>query len=147
MAYTLTPRHRRPPLISASVVLALLLVSVGAGAATAATPGVVITVFAEHYVLESRVFDDLDLLEGVVGAMRPQAVRVEACGAKADRAQRAAAHRFRSLNLELRLLEPHSSACRASAGALEIPVSARHGTGPFGIDNEAVDQWWHASMP
>ena len=147
MSYTLTPRrHRAPPLISASAVLAVLLVSVGAGAA-ALKPDVVITVFAEHYVLESRVFDDLDLLEGVVGAMWPQAVRVEACGAKADRALRAAAHRFRSLNLELRILGPHSPACRASAESLEIPVSARHGTRPFGIDNEGVDRWWHASMP
>ena len=146
MSYTLTPRHRSPPLlISASAVLAALLVSVGAGAA-ALKPDVVITVFAEHYVLESRMFDDLDLLEGVVGAMRPQAVRVEACGAKADRAQRAAAHRFRNLNLELRILEPHSPACRASAKSLQIPVSARHGTRPFGIDDEAIDRWWHASM-
>ena len=147
MAYTLTPRHRCPPFTSASVVLALLLVSVGAGAATAAKPVVAITVFAEHYVLGSRVFDDLTLLEGAVGAMRPQAVRLEACGAKADRAQRAAAHRFRSLYLELRMLEPHSPACRASAESQEIPVSARHGAGPLGIDNEAVDRWWHASMP
>ena len=147
MSYTLTPRHRSPPLlISASAVLAVLLVSVGAGAA-ALKPDVVITVFAEHYVLESRVFDDLDLLEGAVGAMQPQAVRVEACGAKADRAQRAAAHRFRSFNLELRILEPHSPACRASAEPLGSPVSARHGTRPFGVDNEAIDQWWHASMP
>ena len=112
-----------------------------------AKPEVVITIFADHYVVEGRVIDDLDVLEKAVSSVAPRAVRLQACGANADRAQRAAAHRFRTSSLELRLLEPQEAACQAIPAPRAIAVRAPRGHGPFGIDDKVVDQWWHASMP
>jgi hypothetical protein len=127
--------------------LALPLVLAAADAAPAPKPAIIITVFASHYVLGGRSIDDLDRLESAVNATKPRTVTLQACGSKADHAQRAAAHRFRLLELELRFLESHSPACRISNPSSSFPASARHGSPPLGIDRDAVDRWWHASMP
>jgi hypothetical protein len=108
---------------------------------------IIITIFAEHYVVEGRVIDDLDALEKEVRSVEPRTVRLQACGGIAERAQRAAAHRFRTLNLELRLLERHQAVCQAIPAPRAIAARTPRGRGPFGIDDEAVDRWWHASMP
>jgi hypothetical protein len=110
-------------------------------------PEITITIFADHYMLEGRVIDDLDLLEKAVRSTEPRTVRLQACGRAADFPQRAAAHRFRSSNLELRLLDPRDPACQAIPAPRAIPARAPRGGGPFGIDDNVVDQWWHASMP
>jgi hypothetical protein len=113
----------------------------------AAKPEITITIFADHYVLEGRVIDDLDVLEKAVNSVGPRTVRLQACGRSADYAQRAAAHRFRSSSLELRLLELHEAACQAIPAPRAIPVRTLRGRAPYGIDDKVVDQWWHASMP
>jgi hypothetical protein len=112
-----------------------------------AKPEITITIFADHYVLEGRVIDDLDVLEKAVNSVGPRTVGLQACGGIADYAQRAAAHRFRSSSLELRLLQPHEAACQAIPAPRAIPARTVRGRGPFGIDAKVVDQWWHASMP
>jgi hypothetical protein len=112
-----------------------------------AKPEIEITIFADRYVVNGRAIDDLDVLEKAVGSVGPRTVRLQACGMIADRAQRAAAHRFRTLSLELRLLEPHEAACQAIPAPRAIAARTPRGRRPFGIDDEVVDQWWHASMP
>jgi hypothetical protein len=142
-----TLREHRPPILAATALSSVLLMCLGAGAAARASePHVPITVFAGHYVLAGHVIDDLDVLERDVGTLRSRTVRLDACGSAADRAQRAAAHRFRAANLELRLLVPDAPGCRA-AGPRAVPTSARHGQRPFGIDDATVDRWWHEQMP
>jgi hypothetical protein len=112
-----------------------------------AKPAIAVTIFADHYVVKGRVIDDLDVLEKAVSSVGSRSVRLQACGWVADRAQRAAAHRFRALSLELRLLEPHDAACQAIPAPREIGARTPRGRRPFGIDDEVVDQWWHAAMP
>jgi hypothetical protein len=51
------------------------------------------------------------------------------------------------LNLELRLLERHQRVCQSIPAPRAIATRIPHARGPFGIDDEAVDRWWHASMP
>jgi hypothetical protein len=137
---------RLTTLTAASIAAAFQLSSVTAGSLQV-KPDISVTIFADHYVVEGRVIDDLDVLQKAVSSIGPGTVRLHACGRIADRAQRAAAHRFRTFSLELRLLEPKDAACKAIPAPLEIAASTRRGQRPFGIDDEVVDQWWHASMP
>lgn len=139
---------RRAQTFASTAVTSALLMSLSTGApAKAPKPDLTITVFGEHYMFAGRVIDDLDVLEDAVRARAPDAIRLDACGRAADYAQRAAAHRFRGLNLELRLLGPDTSACRPTSDARQTRTSARRSQPPFGIDHEAVDNWWHRSMP
>jgi hypothetical protein len=132
---------------TAASLAAFQFLPVTAASPQAATPEVAITIFADHYVLEGRVIDNLDVLEKAVSSAAARTMRLDACGVVADHAQRAAAHRFRTSSLELRLLELHDSACRVIPTPREIAARAPRGRRPFGIDAEVVDQWWHASMP
>jgi hypothetical protein len=133
--------------ISTAASLAFQFSPVTAASPQAPKPEIAITIFTDHYVLEDRVIDNLDVLEKAVSPAGARTIRLDACGAVADHAQRAAAHRFRAMSLELRLLEAHDSACRVIHATREIAVSAPRGQLPFRIDDEVVDQWWHASMP
>ena len=108
---------------------------------------IAITIFADHYVVEGRVIDDLDVLEKAVGSVGARTVRLEACGWRAERAQRAAAHRFRASSLELRLLEPKDPGCRASPAPREAAIRTTRGRRPSGIEDAVVDEWWHAFVP
>ena len=141
------PSVRSSPGIIAAAVCALSLAG-GAGASTQSwTPDVRVAVFADHYVLADRAIDDLDRLDDAVRAMRPRSVGIYACGAGSERAQRAAAHRFGHLSLELRVVEPGAPECRSPAPARALPVGQRTGPRPYGIDDAAVDRWWHQMMP
>jgi len=126
---------------------ALSLAAAGSAWAQASGAEVRVAVFAGHYVLAGRTIDDLDVLVDAVGAMRPRSVRLEACGAGTERAQRAAAHRFRHLHMDLRVADPDAPGCQSPDPARSMPVSLRAGQRPYGIDDHAVDQWWHAMMP
>lgn len=115
--------------------------------AAAQSPGVTVTVFADHYVLGDRAFDDLDALEAVVRAGEPRSIRLDACGTGTARAQQAAAHRFRATSLELRLLDAASTECRTAVVPRAVPATLRADARPTGIDDAAVERWWHAMMP
>jgi hypothetical protein len=128
------------------VMAVALLVSAIANAATPASrPDVVISVFADHYLMANRIIDDVNILEESVKSLDPRAVTLIACGSAADRAQRAAAHRFRNSLLELRLVDVYAPACRSTVRAQTS--NGNHSVRPFNIDDKAVDEWWHASMP
>ena len=118
------------------------------GAVGAQVPVVTVAVFADHYVLGGRYIDDLDRLEDAIAVMRPQQVRLEACGDSTARAQRASAHRFRNLYLDMRIAGIDDTTCQSASVPRAVPVSQRFGQRPFGIYDEAVDRWWSTlSMP
>ena len=118
------------------------------GAVGAQLPVVSVAVFADHYVLAGRYINDLDTLEDAIAVMRPRGVRLEACGDGSARAQRAAAHRFRNLYLDLRDSLIDDTTCQSASVPRAVPVSHRFGQRPFGIYDEAVDRWWSTvSMP
>ena len=148
MSCSLIGSEGRPAAFAATALASALLACLAAHApARASKPEVVITIFVDHYVLAGRAVDDLDLLEKAVGSLRPRAVRLDACGRGAEHPQRAAAHRFRNLSLELRFLEADAPLCRAGVDLRAQPAGGRRGRRPFNINYEAVDQWWHESMP
>ena len=117
------------------------------GAVAAQVPVVSVAVFADHYVVAGRFIDDLDTLEDAIAAMRPQGVRLEACGDGTARAQRAAAHRFRNLYLDLRVAGSGDSVCQPASSARAVPISQRSGQRPLSIYDDAVDRWWNNLMP
>lgn len=119
----------------------------GSAAAEATAPDVTVTIFADHYVVAGRTIDDLDVLEAAVSSVRPKAVRLDACGAGTARAQQAAAHRFRNMYMELRMLDAESTTCRSAVVPRAVPATLRLDQRPTGIDDAAVGQWWHELMP
>jgi hypothetical protein len=121
---------------------AALCISI-AGAAFAQTPVATVATFADHYLYAGRFFDDLDRLEDAVLAAHPRGVRLEACGDGTARALGAAAHRFRNLYLDLRYSYIDDTTCASASAAPALPVSLRFGLRPYGINDEAVDRWWH----
>ncbi|HYM46896.1 MAG TPA: hypothetical protein VES91_00355 [Burkholderiaceae bacterium] len=110
-------------------------------------PHASIAVFDEHYVFAGKPFDDLDALQDAVNDRLPWFVRLDSCSSAAARAQRAAAHRFRHLYLELRVLEPSAPSCQSAVVPRVVPIGQRAGQRPFGIYDEAVDRWWNNVMP
>lgn len=138
--------HRLAGIVATTAATLWLLASGSAPAQTSASQ-LSVVVFAEHYVLSGRVIDDLDALEVAVGDLHPRAVRLDACGSGTERAQRAAAHRLRHLYLELRVLDAGSPDCPSPGAAQAVQVGRRVGARPYGIDDAAVDEWWHLQMP
>jgi hypothetical protein len=132
------------PIAAAAVALGMVVAA--DGAAQPQKSEVRVTAVADRYVPANRLFDDLDKLEIAVAAIHAAAIRLDACGSGTERAQMAAAHRFRHLRLELRLRSPDSPDC-ASAIAVLTTVSHRSGQRPFGIDDETVDRWKYHLMP
>ena len=118
------------------------------GSVGAQTTVVTVAIFADHYVFAGKSFDDLDRLEDALAAARPRGVRLEACGDGTARAQRAAAHRFRNLYLDLRVSYIDDTTCASAPITRAVTVSQRLGQRPYGIHDEAVDRWWSTiSMP
>ena len=133
-------------IVAAGAAALWMMAPVSTSAQTLTSP-LSVAIFAEHYVLEGRVIDDLYVLESSVRALRPRAVRLDACGSGTERAQRAAAHRLRHLYLELRVVDAASPDCPSPGAAQAVQVGQRNGARPYGIDDAAVDKWWHQSMP
>jgi hypothetical protein len=134
--------------VAVAVAAAVLGPGLGSGAwAQVPSPEVTVMVFADHYVLAGRAVDDLNVLERAVDTAGVRAVRLHACGEGTARAQQAAAHRFHGLYLELRVLDRDAPACRAAAVPRLVPATHRIHEKPTGIDDEAVDRWWHQLMP
>jgi hypothetical protein len=102
-----------------------------------------VAISADHYVYANRYFDDLDQLEDAVVAAHPGGVRLEACGDGTARAFGAAAHRFRNLYLDLRYSYIDDVLCASASVPRAVAVSQRFGLRPYGINDEAVDRWWH----
>jgi hypothetical protein len=120
----------------------------GTATIAAAQPagGLTVVVNDEYYVLGNQAFDHLDALEIAVRDAGPPTLALDVCGAGASRALKSAVHRFDDLPLLLRVLDRDAPACRTAA-ALGIHGSQRSGSGPFGIDHAAVEDYWRRVMP
>jgi hypothetical protein len=139
------PKLRRTIQVGAAAAAVLW---VSSAAVSAQTPVVPVAVFADHYVLAGRAYDDLDALEDAIAAMHPRGVRLEACSENTARAQLAAAHRFRNIYLDLRGSGADQAACQPASVARAMPAGQRFGLKPYGINDEAVGRWWSTvSMP
>jgi hypothetical protein len=134
-----TSLRRVVRLVSAGAALCISMTD----AAFGQSPIPTVAIFTEHYVYAGRSFDDLDRLEDAVVATHPGGVRLEACGDGTARAMGAAAHRFRNLYLDLRFSYIDDAVCAPASGPRVEPVSQRFGLRPYGINDEAVDRWWH----
>lgn len=120
--------------------------SVICGAAAAQVPTATVFVFVDYYVIAGRYFDDLDVLEDSVASERPERIRLVTCVDGAERATKAAAHRFRHLYLDLATASPDSSACETGHVRM-VAINQRLGQRPFGIHDQAVTYWWTKLMP
>jgi len=126
--------------------LTLALVSTGPVGAQTSSAGIRIAVFADHYVMAGRAYDDLNVLERKVATVVPKAIRLEACGARATRALLAAAHRFHRIPLQLRVLDAAEPAC-SSTVPVAIRAAMRNEQRPLGIDDAAVARYWRTLTP
>lgn len=105
-----------------------------------------ISVLSDRYVAAGRAFDDLDLLERYVAAQGARAVVLDACGAAATRALRAAVHRFRHLAVDIRARDAGEPMCAPNAPhATRVAISPARP--PYGIDDATVDAYWQSLMP
>src|SRR5512143_358774 len=82
-----------------------------------------IAVFADHYIVAGRSYDDLNVLEAAVRRLGVRAVTLDACGAGDALAQRAAAHRLRDLYLEMRVFDRDAPVCAAHLAAYVMPAT------------------------
>jgi len=105
-----------------------------------------ITVFSDRYILAGRAFDDLNLLEKHTTAMRARAVTLLVCGPRVTRSLKAAVERFRHVPVQMFVLDADTPECSSTA-SLAIPVREGDGQRPYGIDDEAVERYWHDLMP
>jgi hypothetical protein len=104
-----------------------------------------VTVFAEHFVVAGRSYDDMDRLADAVAAMRPKAITLAACGPAVTRSLMAAAYRFQKLPLRINVLWAGEPGCPA---APHFPASAKRvRQGPSSIDDPKVDLYWRGLMP
>jgi hypothetical protein len=123
-----------------------VVAALGAAApAAAGPPDASITVLPEHYRWSGQDFDDLDTLEGVLMPRTPQTLRLDACGAAVAPGLKAAAYRFRHLQLELRVLDAGVAACAVPAASPLTPVGLRQ-PAPM-AEAAAVERWWLMLMP
>ena len=131
--------------------IVVILVAVGCATAAAAQPipstdSVTVIVFDDRYIVGDRGFDDLDYLEQSITATQIHSVTLLVCGPRATRSLKAVVHRFRHVPVQMRVPDIDEAACMSTAPLL-TPVRQRIGQPPFGIDDEAVERYWHDIMP
>lgn len=103
-------------------------------------PDAVIVIYPTHWRWAGASYDELDTLAAVVLPRTPRSVGLYACGDGTARLHKAAAHRFRYLELELRVLDPGSAPCKAQDGPRNPALVP-------GVDEVAVERWWSGLMP
>src|SRR5512139_206578 len=100
--------------------------AIGAAAPAAAEPpDASVTVLPERYRWSGQDFDDLDTLESLLMPRTPQTLRLDACGPAVAPRLKAAAYRFRHLQLELRVLDARVASCAVPAASPLTPVGLR----------------------
>ena len=124
-----------------------LVLGMATTAASAAQPDVVsIAVFADHYVVAGRSFDDLDVLESALAAVPDKPIRLDRCGLETARALRAAAHRFRDRPIEMRTPSAGDLQCADSVPTMRRVAESTRPL-PLGIDDAAVERYWDSITP
>lgn len=130
--------------LAASIAAAIFMLATAA--VSQAAPGTAtVTVLADRYVVAGRAFDSLRALEAHLNVLRPQGLRIQACGTTSIRQWKAAMYRFRNLPLEPGVLNPHEAEC-SSAQPLAIRAGSRAGQSDD-IDDLAVNRYWRELMP
>jgi len=130
----------------AAVALALPVTPPALAAEYATGQAASVTVFPAHYASGGRIFRDLDTLDAAMTAVRPESIRLEACGPASARPLLAAAHRFRNARLDMRVSDDDAPPCRVGArmpAGLAGAVAARSG----GDTTDPVERYWREVMP
>lgn len=132
-----------------AVVAALGLALALADTATAQAMGADadVLVLATHFVYRGSTVDDLDGIERAVMPRTPQSVALHACGPAAARSLLAAAHRFRHLEIRLRLRDEDDAACAGEARRRIAALGSGREASLLVIDHAAVQRWWAEQMP
>ena len=117
-------------------------VASNAAAEVGVPPDVTVAVYATHYVLAGRAFDDLDKLSAAIDALSPRSIGIDACGPGTTRALMAAAYRLHARPLHLRAHDRDDVAC-AKQAMVTLPVGQRG----LRFDDEAVDRYWRSIAP
>lgn len=121
--------------------------TIGTAAAIQASPvTVTITTAADLYVVGGRAFNSLNALETHLNVVKPEALRVQACGPSSIRGWKALVHRFRHLPIEPRVVDSHAVEC-SPARPLAMRTDSRTGQSPDDIDDVAVDRYWQELAP
>ena len=145
------PTLSRPLGCAAAVVIGLALAD-GAKAQPSApaapdAPDAVIVVHPTQWRWAGGSYDDLDALAALMLPRTPRSVGLYACGDDAARLQKAAAHRFRYLRLDLRVLDAQAPLCEGQADLRVAALAPAAGIPVPVVDDAAVDAWWSLLMP
>jgi hypothetical protein len=105
-----------------------------------------IIVLADRYVVAGRAWDSLDALEKHVIAPKTARLQLLTCGPGTTRSLKALVHRFRSLPIDIYPLDADNRTC---SSVVRIPIAERQPPGerPLGIDDAAVERYWHEIEP
>ena len=131
--------------VTQGLLAAALLLSSAVVGAQQPLPALRIVVSDAYYVLDGKVFDDLDELERAVHRTAPAALELDACGPGSARALKAAAHRFGHLPLRLQVLAAGAPSCVPPARGVHVAQQLEQG--PRGSDDAEVDRYWRRVMP
>ena len=129
-----------------SVALAIGLAGAEPSGAQSPSANITVMVFAGDYVVAGRAFDNLNVLESELEAIRVRAVNLHACGPNTTRSLMAAFHRFRQVPVQIRVFDAEEPECRNPV-RFALTVEVGDPKRPFGIDDEAVDLFWREAMP
>lgn len=133
-------------LVQAAILAAFTTANLAGHAAAARSSTKSIIVLADRYVVAGRAWDNLDALEKHVIASKTARLQLLTCGPGTTRSLKAVVHRFRSLPIDIYPLDADNRAC---SSVVRIPVAERQPPGerPLGIDDAAVERYWHEIEP
>jgi hypothetical protein len=124
---------------------ALVLGVAAVPAAQAPTDEVSIAVFADHYVLEGKSIDDLNVLETKLQAAPDRPIQLNQCGSGTARALKAAAHRFRDRPIDMRSPAADAPQCADAVPTMRRVFETTKPL-PLGIDDATVERYWDDSI-
>lgn len=122
-------------------------IALGTAAATPLFPAsVAVTVLADRYAVGDSGFHSLQALESHLKGIKPQALRVQACGPSTIQRWKAVVHRFRDLPIEPRVLYPNEREC-SPARLLAIRAASRADQPAADMDDAEVNRYWQELIP
>jgi hypothetical protein len=130
--------------LAAALALSVPLSTLAAERTSGAT--LEVAVFPDGYVTAGVSFRDLDTLAPLVEAMNLSLLRLDACGPAAARALLAAAERFHTVRLDLRMLGASEPLCSESSPHA-VRVSQAAGPAPVPAAHHVSEKYWRRVMP
>ena len=134
-------------LLVQGAILAAFATANSAGHAAAARSSMTksIIVLADRYVVAGRAWDSLDVLEKHVIAQKTARLQLLTCGPGTTRSLKALVHRFRSLPIDIYPLDADNRTCSSVVHSDRRSPAPRRA--PLGIDDAAVERYWHEIEP